>query len=183
MSHLFKITGMTAVAALALLFSGCASYHLGSSAELPFKSIYVRPAANEGFAPQAQSVLSGQIREAFIRDGRLQLVADEAEADAVLEVTITDYSRSSAVRDSGDTVRATDFDLRLEASASLYDNAGGRYFFKGRQVSERGAAYVGNPYSAAIGDAQGFSQAEYQAMPRLTRGLARKIADEVLGAW
>ncbi len=174
------IAGFTLIALA--LFSGCASYHLGSPTKLPFESIYIRPAANDSFAPQSQALLSGQIREAFIHDGRVKVLSNESDADAVLEVTITDYTRSSSARDSTDTVIARSFDLSLHATVSLYNNNQGDFFFQDRLLTDRTSAYIENPY-IEDSDKQGFIQAEYQAMPRLARGLARKIADEVLSPW
>lgn len=164
--------------------SGCKSYQFGNPTELPFKSIYIQPVTNGSFAPQAQALLSSQIREAFIRDGRTQVVTSEDEADAVLLVNLTEYGRTAAARQSDDTVLARDFDLALTAKVSLFDQNKGDYYFQGRELRERSNAYADNPYAdSGTLPTQDFLQAEYQAMPRLTRDLARKIADEVLSPW
>lgn len=165
------------------LLSGCKSYQLGSPAELTFQSIYVKPVQNDSYVPQAQALLSSQIREALIRDGRLRLVLSEETADAVLLVTLTDYTRQTATRDRQDTTVGVDFDLTLTAEVALFDQVNGEFLFEGRQLSERSNAFVDNPYRGAAVREQGFLQAEYQAMPRLTRDLAKKIADEVLSPW
>ena len=91
---------MIAVLALfAMAFiSGCNSYQLGNPVELPFESIYIKPVSNDSFAPQAQALLSMQIRDAFIRDGRTKLVTSREAADAVLLINLTDYKRLAAAR-------------------------------------------------------------------------------------
>lgn len=176
------ITTLTLLTASFL--GGCQSYQLGHPAELPFKSIYIKPVANNSFAPQAQALLSSQIREAFIRDARTQLVTSEDAADAVLMVHLTEYDRAAASRQRSDTVVARDFDLTLFAEISLFDQNKGDYFFQNRSIKETSNAYVDNPFSAPGNTGtEDFLQAEYQAMPRLTRDLARKIADEVLSPW
>lgn len=170
--------------ALACVFGGCRSYQLGSPAELTFESIYVKPVQNDSYAPQAQALLSSQIRDALIRDGRLQLVTSEESADAVLLVKLTDYKRETAIRDSQDTTVGVDFDLTLQAEIALFDQVNGDYLFRERRLSERSNAFVDNPYAVAGATRnQGFLQAEYQAMPRITRDLAKKIADDVLSPW
>lgn len=180
--RLRSLTLLCLVATCALV--GCKSYQLGSPAELPFKTIYVKPVSNDSYAPQAQAILSSQIREAFIRDGRLQLVTSEESADSVLLVNLTEYRRNAASRSQNDTVVARDFDLYLTAKVSLFDQNQGDYYFENRELTERSNAYVENPYlDASDPQAQDFLQAEYQAMPRITRDLARKIADEVLSPW
>lgn len=163
---------------------GCKSYHLGSPAELPFKTIFVKPVSNDSFAPQAQVILSSQLRDAFIRDGRLQLVTNEESADAVLLVNLTEYDRRAASRNQSDTVVARDFDLFLTADVSLFSQQNGDYYFENRVIRERSNAYVENPYlDPSVTQTQDFLQAENEAMPRITRDLARKIADEVLSPW
>ncbi len=188
MKMLPKILSNTLIATLALLatsfLGGCKSYQFGNPAELPFKSIYIKPVSNDSFAPQAQALLSSQIREAFIRDGRAQLVTSEEAADAVLLVNLTDYNRIAAARQRNDTAVARDFDLTLTAAVSLFNQNKGDYFFQERLIAETSKAYVNDPFpTAGVPQAQDFLQSEYQAMPRMTRDLARKIADEVLSPW
>ena len=60
--------------ALLTLFSACKAYQLGSPAEIPFQSLYIKPVANQSFAPQAQPILSAMLRENFIRDVRHCLI-------------------------------------------------------------------------------------------------------------
>jgi hypothetical protein len=169
---------------LACVFGGCRSYQLGNPAELSFETIYVKPVENDSYAPQAQALLSSQIRDAIIRDGRLQIVTSEESADSVLLVKLTEYKRETAIRDSQDTTVGVDFDLTLQAEIALFDQVNGDYLFRERRLSERSNAFVNNPYAAAGAlRSQGFLQAEYQAMPRITRDLAKKIADEVLSPW
>lgn len=176
------------IATLTLLtasfISGCKSYQLGNPAELPFQSIYIKPVANDSFAPQAQALLSSQIRSTFIRDGRTKLVTSEEAADAVLIVNLTDYDRRAAAFQGKDTEVASDFDLTLFAEVSLFNQNTGDYFFQERVVQETSNAFVNNPYAdPQLPPTQDFLQSEYNAMPRLTRDLARKIADEVLSPW
>jgi len=166
------------------IMGGCKAYQLGNPTELPFESIFIKPVANDSFAPQAQALLSAQIREAFIRDGRTKVVTSEEAADAVLLVNLTEYNRSGGARNQNDTAPSTSFNLQLVADVSLFNQNKGDYYFEDRELSERSNAYVGNPYAEAGAiKEQDFLQSEYQAMPRLTRNLARKIADEVLSPW
>jgi hypothetical protein len=167
------------LAALALLvFAGCANYQWSRPA-LPFKTLYVQPATNDGFAPQAQASLSSQIRQAFIRDGRLKIVSDPANAEAILQVNLNNYRRNAASRRSDDNELALSFDLVLQARIVLYNPAAGSNYFEPRELSARTSTFASQPNS----EADSFSRAEYQVMPRLTSELANKIADEVLSVW
>lgn len=177
------LTGLTTIVAFVTLglFSGCAHYKLGSSAEIPFKSIYIKPTTNHSYAPQAQPIVSAQIRETFIRDARVKLVASEDEADAVLYVDLTKYTRSAGARNSNDTVRANTFDVTLTAELSLYSKTRGDYLFQERSVNARTNAYIGNPYTDS--EIISYQQSERQAMEQLAREMARKVTDEVLSPW
>lgn len=164
--------------------SSCRSYKLGHPGELAFTSIYVMPVENNSFAPQAQAQVSSDLREAFIRDGRVKLVASEEAADVVLMVSLADYSRSPSARANVDTVKAFDFDITLTSNVSLYDPINGNYLFKNDLIEARTNAYTENPYAApAALNTQTYHIAERQAMQNLSRSLAQKIADRILSAW
>lgn len=164
--------------------SGCKSYQFGNPVELPFESIYIKPVTNDSFAPQAQALLSSQIRDIFIHDGRTKLVTSNEAADAVLIVNLTEYKRHAAARQSVDTRVAASFYLALAAEVSLFNQNKGDYYFLERMVWKSSHAYLNAPYdTSATSQSQDFLQSEYQSMPRLTRDLARRIADEVLNPW
>ena len=80
---------------LALAASGCAHYRLGTGTKIPFSSLYVAPVQNHAGLPQAAAIVSAQLRETFLRDGRLTLAASPEEADAVLTVTLASYGRET----------------------------------------------------------------------------------------
>jgi len=164
-----------------LFLAGCQSYQLGDPAQLAFKSIYIKPVTNDSFAPQVQALLSSQIRELFIRDSRTQMVNDHKEADVILFVNLISYNRDKAARQGNDTILARTFDLNLNAEISLFDQNSGSYLFEDRVLTQTNNVYTDNPYEQV--QAPSLVQAEYQAMPKLARKLARKIADEVLSPW
>ena len=177
-----SILAMLAMFTVAFM-SGCKSYQFGNPVRLPFKSIYIKPVTNDSFAPQTQALLSAQIRDTFIRDGRTKLVASRDAADAVLIVNLTDYNRRAAARQSTDTTEAASFSLTLAVEVSLYDQNKREYYFQERIIQKSSNAYVDDPYAAPGAIPQDFLQSEYQAIPRITRDLARRIADEVLYPW
>jgi hypothetical protein len=109
---------------------------------------------------------------------------NEEEADAVLLVNLTEYDRQAASRSGSDTVVARDFDIYLRADVTLFNQNKGDFYFEDRPIIGRSNAYLENPYIApSVTQTQDLLQAEHQAMPRITRDLARKIADEVLSPW
>lgn len=180
-THLLAVTSALICA---LTLGACRSYQLGHPTKLPFDNIYIQPAANDSFAPQAQALVSADVREAIIRDGRVKLLSNEEDADVVLLINLTDYERSPGARSNVDTVKAFDFDIILTASVSLYDQNSGQYLFQNETIDARTNAYTENPYApAGTLNTQTYHIAERQAMPQISREIARKIADRVLSAW
>ena len=77
--------------------AGCSHYQLGTGATRRFATLYVEPVASRALVPQAQALVATQIREALVRDGRVQLVNAPREAEATLRVALTGYDREVAV--------------------------------------------------------------------------------------
>jgi len=167
----FVFSLLLAICLLSLL-AGCGRYHLGRHAEPPFRSIYIRPASNDSFAPQVQAIISQQLREQFIRDGLLQ-VETEGEADAVLEIVLRNYRRDVAATRTDDTAVAEKLRHRLIAVCTLTDARTGQVYFRDRRVEGAADSFPGERPI----------QGEFQAMPVLAGDMARRISAEVLQVW
>lgn len=159
--------------ALGLLASGCAHYQLGTGGKLTFQRLYVAPVANETALPQAVALVSAQIRESLLRDGRVTLVSAEADADATLVITLTNYGREVATVRPDDTGLARKFNLTLEAKATLRDQRTGTLLFENRALSSQRQAFTDS----------GQLQAEYQTLPLLAASLAESVRNAVLDVW
>lgn len=153
--------------------AGCAHYELGTEGKLTFATLYVAPVANKTLLPQAQAIVSTQLREAFIKDARVTLVDSPAEADATLSVTINDYHREMTAAREDDTGLARKFALTLGTTCTLRDNRSGKELFAKRPVSVQRDAYTDS----------GQLQSEYQTLPLLADALAQKISHTVLDVW
>ena len=166
------------ISALSLLFTalglaGCAHYQLGTDGKLAFTTLYVAPVANKTLLPQAEAIVSTQLREAFVRDARLVLVNSAAEAEATLSVTINDYHREMTAAREDDTGLARKFALTLGTTCTLRDNRSGKVLFADRAVAVKRDAFTDS----------GQLQSEYQTLPLLAEALAQKIAHAVLDVW
>lgn len=158
---------------LLLGLAGCGHYQLGTPTKVSFNTLYIEPVANKTLLPQATTVVSTQLREAFLHDGRVTLVNSAAEADATLTVTITDYHRDMTVARTNDTGLARKFALTLGTTCELRDNRSGQVLFNRRAVSVQRDAFTDS----------GQLQAEYQMLPILADALADKITHTVLDVW
>ncbi len=152
--------------------SGCSHYRLGSPAELPFHTIFVSAVENESLAPQTQALLTENLIEAFLRDGTLKVVS-RSEAEAILKVTLIDYARKLSATQESDTLLGRSFAMQLRAEASLLNNRTPIPYFSNLEFSFSEYAFIDD----------GLPQAEYNSMPLLARGLAKRIKDYVVSAW
>ena len=155
------------------LLNGCANYQLGTGATTKFSTLFIAPVASKAVIPQAQVLVSTQIREAFIRDGRVTLVDSAEAADAVLQVSLVGYDRTVSVARADDTGLARRFDVALQAHATLTDNRHKKTYFSDRALTAKRGVFVDS----------GLVPAEYEAMPLLAEKLADEAVHTVLDVW
>jgi hypothetical protein len=156
-----------------LLLPGCAGYQLGAGSQPRFATLFIAPVKTETLIPQARELVTTQLRQTFLRDGRVRLVDSAAQADAVLQVTLTGYDRSVAVTRQDDTGLARRFDVTLRAHATLTDTRSRQPLFSDRPLAARRGIFTDS----------GLVNAEYQGLPLLAEQLAREATHAVLDTW
>lgn len=164
---------LLALSCLLAIAGGCTHYQLAGKSTLPFQTLYIKPVANQSFAPQAQAIVTQELVDAFLLDGTVRLVDNEADAEAVLTITLVQYDRQLSATQRADTGVGRSFNLNLQADASLYNSASGQPYIAGRTFFADQIAFTDG----------GTVQAEYQTMPLIARELARKIKDAVINQW
>ncbi|WP_052361934.1 LPS assembly lipoprotein LptE [Geminisphaera colitermitum] len=174
--HLSRLFAPFAAAALVLFsLAGCSHYQLGTNNRVKFDTLYIAPVGNSAALPQAQAVVTTQLRETFLRDGRVILVNTPEDADAILKVDLSNYSRNTAVSRRDDTGLARKFDVTLRARVTLLDNKeGGKPIFTDRRLEAVRQLYTDDGQQL---------QAEYQLLPLLAETLAEKVRGSVLDTW
>jgi hypothetical protein len=158
---------------LALALAGCAHYQLGTGASVKFATLFVAPVKETTLVPQARVLVTTQVREALLRDGRVSLVESPDNADAVLQLTLTGYDRTVAVAQPSDTGLARRFDLSLRATATLTDRRTKVDYFKDRPLAAKRGVFVDS----------GLVPAEYQTLPLLAEQMAAATVHAVLDVW
>lgn len=166
----FRILGL--VCGLGLL-TACAHYRLGNEAKTHFATLFIAPVTASTAIPQAQALVTTQLREAFIRDGRITLAESAESADAVLQISLSGYDRTVAVARADDTGLGRRFDLALKAQATLTDNRNKQAFFVQRPLSAKRGVFTDN----------GLVPSEYQVLPLLAEQLASETVHAVLDVW
>jgi len=157
----------------ALLAPSCAHYRLGSGSTPSFRSLHVAPADSRIALPQAAALLSTRLREALLRDARVELRPDPDSAEAALTLTLVDYRREIAAARSDDTGLARKFNVTLTATCALRDPRTGRSLWTDRRISVRREMFTDG----------GQLQAEYQTFALLTEALAARITSDLVETW
>lgn len=177
-----------ALVAFAVFGAACAHYRLGTGVERDFESIFIAPVDTNAVIPQSAAVLSTQIREAFLRDGRLRVVNTPEEADAVLTIKLDKLRRETLTSLPTDAGLARTFGLVLDASATLRDPKGQKTWFADRALHVERQIFTNDGTSVTTKDGtflvpQQQTQAEYAIVPNLGEDLAARAKAAVLDTW
>ena len=154
-----------------LWLAGCAHYQAGNGTAVPFSSLEIDPVNNQSLAPQANQVVNHDLRETFIQSGKVTVVS--ANAQALLQVTLTQFDRKTIATNSQDTGLARKYTLTMSANCNLINQVGEQSYFENRPVT----------VSIDIFLESGQTQAETNAIPILSKKLATAISNEVLQVW
>lgn len=175
------------LSAFVLLFAAaCSHYRLGTGVQRDFETLFIPPVDTAGELPQASAIFTTQIRETFIRDGRIRIVNTAEEADAILEVKVARYSRRMLTSTPGDAGLARSMGITLATTATLRDPASDKVWFADRPISVERQIFTDDgtpPASPSFLQPVQQIQAEYQLVPQLAEPLAERLMGAVLDTW
>jgi len=157
--------------ALSFLFAGCTGYQLGSNLPESIQTVALI-VENKTEEPSIEVQTMKSMRAEVQMDGRLAL-RSEQDADAVLKVTLVDYSINSLAYDREHGTLAREYRVTLTASAVLYDAATGDVIRETPRV--RGDSEF--PYAADL------TSGKRAALPTAADDLARKVISMTIAAW
>lgn len=171
--------------AFSLLVAACSHYRLGTGVERDFDTIFIAPVETESVLPQSSALLATQIREAFLRDGRLRVVNTPDEADAILTVKLASLRRDALTRLPTDTGLSRKFGLVLDSHATLRDAKGEKTWFADRLVRVERQIFTDDGSAAGPTFLQPVqqTQAEYAIVPTIGEALAAQLKSTVLDTW
>jgi hypothetical protein len=162
---------LAAVAGLAML-AGCSHYQLGAPGKPLAETVFVEPAVNAAFAPQAAPLVTDAVRLALARDGRIELAANQGNSAAHLQVRLVRFERDVLAARRDDTALARKFAAKLTAEITLTDH-NGRILIDRRSITATRDVFVDS----------GLQPTEYQTMPLLAEALGTEIAHALLDTW
>ena len=156
---------------LALMLSGCAGYHVGSTLDKSIKTVSLE-IINKSGEPSIEVAVEKALRAELQMDGRLEVRPKEV-ADAVLSVTLTgfDLDPLSYVRNLGAMV--AEYRITLTARAVLSDAETGKVILETPVVQ----GFSDFPYTADL------TSTKRAGTPKAANDLANKVVSATVTAW
>jgi hypothetical protein len=168
---LAKLIAGAAVLAATLL-PGCVGYRLGSMLPPDIKLVHVPTFINKTFEPQLELETTRFALQEFQRDGSLKLASAE-EADAVLEVRLTDYRLLPLQYVANRPHAAQEYRITLYASIIMTRKSDGKI------IAEYPRCY-GEGTFPVVGD---LSSSKRTGLPKAAKDLAHDIVQKVTEVW
>jgi hypothetical protein len=160
----------TALAAMALC--GCVGYRVGSLLPEGIHSVRVPTFVNRTTEPLLElDTTQAAIRE-LQKDGSLE-VAKSDTADAILEVTLTDYALTPLSYDQEKKTKANEYRMTLTAAVVLRKAGSGDILVESPRVQGEATFFV-------AGD---LTSSKKNALPVAARDLAHDIVEKVVESW
>ncbi|MEI6561489.1 MAG: LPS assembly lipoprotein LptE [Verrucomicrobiota bacterium] len=164
-----------ALAALLLLWSGCAGYHIGAS--VPKKmagvtTIAVPTFRNETLVPRLEALAASTLVKQFQQDGTFQ-VRSVQDADVVLEGTIKTISRNGARSVRSDIVKQQEYSLTVVVVYTVTRRGSGVMIDQGTVSGDTSFFVSGNDVN----------QDERQAIPLAIEKASVNIVSRITTGW
>jgi hypothetical protein len=170
----FKAAGIArtlAFTCLALVWSGCAGYRLGSSLPPGIKSVHIPTFQNKCGEPLIEIDATRAAISAIQRDGSLQIKSIDT-ADAVLEVTLTSFDMDPLAYREDKRTAARQYRMILLASYVMKTPSGA--------VIAQNSRVRGEATVDVSGD---LSSSKARGLPALTDDLAHQIIKRITETW
>lgn len=156
----------------ALSISGCAGYRLGSMLPADIRTVYVPTFINATDEPLIELETTRAAVNTIQRDGSLRL-APEDEADAILNVTLTEFRMQALAFDRTRRAAANEYRLFLTADAVMTRRTTG-------EVIARHGRITGDTTFIFTGD---LTSAKQDALPRAAEDLAQLVISRMVETW
>jgi hypothetical protein len=162
------------ISLLALLFNGCAGYHLGPATPAYLRQIHsiaVPTFRNTTLTPRVEVLVTGTVIKQFQQDGTFR-IANEESADAILKGEIIGVNRSPARSVRGNVLATTEFNLALRVRYTLVDR-GGKTITGPTEAAGATSFFVGDD---VITD-------QRQALPLAVEDMAGRLVSQLSEGW
>jgi hypothetical protein len=158
--------------AATLLLTGCMGYRLGGSRPAGIESVAMAPVVNATGEPAIEIQVTHAMRERIQFDGRMQLVNDPENADALIEIRLTDFSMSPIAFRSDLKTTPLIYRLRITGTARLRSTATGEVLSEASTYGE-----------ATFDFKSDLTTSKRDAEPIAAREIAKFMLDDMIERW
>ena len=156
----------------ALLLSGCMGYQLGGTRPDGIETVHMAPVINKTTESAIELQVTAALRERIQFDGRMELENTAENADAIIEVLLTNYRLTAvAFRDDLKTT-AEQYRLRITGTATLTDTKTGEVLSESKTYGETTFLFESD-----------LTTSKRDALPRAAQELAKFMVDDLIEQW
>jgi hypothetical protein len=155
-----------------LALPGCVGYRLGTMLPPDIKTIHVPTFINQTGEPQIELQATRSAIEEIQRDGSLKIAA-ENQADAILQVKLTQYRLTPLVYEAQRKTAATEYRLTLQAAIVLTRRSDNKVIVENPRCN-------GESTFPVVGD---MSSSKRFGLPKAAADLAHDIVQKVTEVW
>ena len=168
------------VPAVAVLWGGCAGYHIGPVKPAKFSDIHtiaVNNFKNDTLQPRVEVLLANSVIKQIQQDGTYK-IADESNADALLEGTLEEIRRRPSRYVRGNVLQTREYTLQIRAHYKLTQRG------TGKLLDERTTFGTTSFFVSGSGSiAADVNQDELQAFPLAAEDLAVRLVSQISEGW
>ena len=165
---------------LALLLCGCAGYHIGPVKPARFdgvKTIAVNTFKNDTLQPRVEVLLANAVIKQIQQDGTYK-VADESQADALLQGTLEEVRRRPSRYVRGNVLQTREYTLQIQVRYKVVQRGTGKLLDE-RVVTGDTSFFVSGSGSIAAD----VNQDELQAFPLAAEEMAVRLVSMISEGW
>ncbi len=159
-------------ATAALLLAGCMGYQLGGSRPDGIETVHVAAVVNKTAEPAIELQATHALRQRIQFDGRMKLENTAENADAVIEVTLTDYRLTAIAFRNDLRTTAEQYRIRITGTATLTDTKTGETLSESKTYGETTFFFESDLTTSKRG-----------ALPRAAQELAKFMVDDLIERW
>lgn len=147
-------------------------YELGGSRPAGIQNVAVAPVVNQTHEPAIELEVTHALRQRLQFDGRMKLARAEHKADAVIEVTLTDYSLTPVAYRSDQRTTPELYRIRITGKARLKDTAAGTVISESETYGESVFEFTSD-----------LTSSRRNALPEAAREIAKFMIDDLIEQW
>lgn len=153
------------------IFTSCASYHLGTSSDPGFKTIFIENFKSDVDEPNLENLVSTTVIQQFQNDGTLQ-VTDRSKAEVILQGQITEFEMSPIRYSRANELTPVESSMSIGVRYTLTKRDSTQPYFKG-QASGGTTFFIGSDLQSD----------KRQGIPLAAEKLGRNILASIVDRW